>query len=138
MLNCHYHLANSETETTLRAESHTALKATRSFVKNVTKTNPARDELLSQILLMEQSIEDSKDCELSELKHGYLRSVFLNLFDAGDAELICGDDTYTNDMLQKEDWSAGEIPGFSRGGYGGFQYRSSDGQTVLSESTWIS
>jgi hypothetical protein len=138
MLRCHYHLANSESEMILCAELQTVLKATRLFLRNVTKTNPARVELLNQVSLMVESIETSEHCKLDELKHGYLRHVFLNLFDAGDAEMICGTRTYTNEMLTKENWSSGKIPGFSLGGHGGFHYLNSDGQIVFSQATWIS
>ncbi len=87
---------------------------------------------------MEQSIQDSNDCEITEQKHGYLLSVLLNLFDVGDAELICGGHVYSSDMVEKEHWSDGEIPGHSRGGHGGFLYRSNDGQIVLKQISWIS
>lgn len=138
MLLCHYHLANSESAMILCAELPTVLKATRLFLENVTKTNPARDELLNQISLMVQAIETSEHCKLDELKHGYLRNVFLHLFDAGDAEMICGARTYTSAMLTKENWSSGKIPGVSLGGHGGFRYVDSEGQIVFSQATWIS
>lgn len=138
MLHTRYHLEYSEYDVTLRGESVTILDATQSFVANVTETNPARAELLGQIALMKQSIADSQDCEITEQKHGYLRSLFLNLFDSGAVELICGDQIFTNAMVQKEQWSAGGVPGHSRGGYGGYQYQTPNGQIVFKQPTWIS
>jgi hypothetical protein len=138
MLGTRYYLDGSHNNIMLQCESRAVLEATKTFVENVTKTNPARVELVQQIALMEQSLRGLQDCETTEQKHGYLRSVLLNLFDAGDAEMVCGDRVYSKDMIKKEHWSDGKMPGHSRGGNGGFLYRADDDQIVLKQMTWIS
>jgi hypothetical protein len=138
MLQTRYHPARSESEIQLRGPSAPVLEAARVFVKNVTPSNPARAELLEQISDIERSIEQSRDCEIAERKHGYLRSVFLNLFDEGRVEMVCGSHVYTCHMVKKEAWSEGQVPGHQFGGYGGFQYRTTDGSIVFRQATWIS
>ncbi len=110
MLQTRYHMAGSQSEIMLRAGTDVVLTATKSFVENVTERNPALAELLNQIALMEQSIDDVSDCEITEQKHGYLRSVLLKLFDVGDAEIICKDRVYSIDMVKREYWSDGKMP----------------------------
>lgn len=138
MLLTRYHLVHSEYDAILQCETESVLQATKLFVENVTKTNPARRELLEQILLMEQSIRDAEDCDITEGKHGYLRSVFLTLFDAGDGQIICVGQIYSNKMVEKENWKVDGPPVFSLGGHGGIQYRTPDGRIVFKQGTWIS
>jgi hypothetical protein len=138
MLETRYYLGGSHNDVVLRCESRAVLEATKTFVENVTETNPARAELVQEILRMEQSLRGLHDCEITAQKHGYLQSVLLNLFDAGDAEIVRGDCIYSKDMVKKEHWSDGKMPGHARGGYGGFLYRTDDGQIVLKQMTWIS
>ena len=66
MLGTRYYLDGSHNNIMLQCESRAVLEATKTFVENVTKTNPARVELVQQIALMEQSLRGLQDCETTE------------------------------------------------------------------------
>jgi hypothetical protein len=126
----------SERDVTLRGESARVLEATRLSVEKVSKTNPARNELLAQIHLIEESIRSLEDCSIPEQKHGYLGFVMTDLFEGGEAELICGGRVYTVAMVKKEFWEERIGPALS--GIGGFLYLNYDDEIVFRQATWIS
>jgi hypothetical protein len=133
-----YLLAGEYSNIVLQCDSAEVLVVTKAFVENVANANPARAELLGQLARIAQSLNDAIDCEIREQKHGYLRDVVLNLFDSGKATIISGNRSYSSSTLKKERWSDEKLPGHPRGGSGGFLYRSSDGQVMLKQRTWVS
>lgn len=133
-----YYLTGDYSNIVLQCDSADALEATALAIENVTTTNLARAELHDQLSRMAQSQQESLDCKIEERKYAYLRRVMLRLFDAGKAEIIIGNRSYSSAAVKKEHWSDEKIPGHSKGGYGGFLYRASDGQVVFKQATWIS
>jgi hypothetical protein len=85
-----YLLISSGDEIVLSCDTQLLVAALNASIDNVTKTNPARAELMDQMAKMQRSLQEEKDCELMEQKHGYLRDVVLALFDAGDAQINRG------------------------------------------------